>query len=144
MKDDVVGRMRDEMEALLSEESSGEEEEEDEDERDDYQNGKIEGKDGKKESVKILYYHETRQIEDKMTENEAGDGTPVDEGGWNEYGWKRKIPASKFGQIVQAQGKRVKDKQFTKEILTYNGGEGDTEATLYGRVHEKDARQRFN
>ncbi|XP_023338395.1 myelin transcription factor 1 isoform X2 [Eurytemora carolleeae] len=86
MKDDVVGRMRDEMEALLSEESSGEEEEEDEDERDDYQNGKIEGKDGKKESVKILYYHETRQIEDKMTENEAGDGTPVDEGGWNEYG----------------------------------------------------------
>jgi len=41
MKDDVVGRMRDEMEALLSEESSGEEEEEeDEDERDDYQNGK--------------------------------------------------------------------------------------------------------
>jgi len=37
-----VGRMRDEMEALLSEESSGEEEEEeeDEDERDDYQNGK--------------------------------------------------------------------------------------------------------
>jgi hypothetical protein len=39
MKDDVVGRMRDEMEALLSEESSGEEEE-DEDERDDYQNGK--------------------------------------------------------------------------------------------------------
>ena len=38
MKDDVVGRMRDEMEALLSEESSGEEEEEDEDERDDYQN----------------------------------------------------------------------------------------------------------
>ena len=40
MNDDVVGRMRDEMEALLSEESSGEEEEEDEDERDDYQNGK--------------------------------------------------------------------------------------------------------
>jgi len=40
MKDDVVGRMRDEMEALLSEESSGEEEEEDVDERDDYQNGK--------------------------------------------------------------------------------------------------------
>ena len=40
MKDDVVGRMRDEMEALLSEESSWEEEEEDEDERDDYQNGK--------------------------------------------------------------------------------------------------------
>ena len=39
--------------------------------------GKIEGKDGKKESVKILYYHETRQIEDKMTEDEAGDGTPV-------------------------------------------------------------------
>ena len=39
MKDDVVGRMRDEMEALLSEESSGEEEE-DKDERDDYQNGK--------------------------------------------------------------------------------------------------------
>jgi len=39
MKDDVVGRMRDEMEALLSEESSGEEEE-DEDERDDYKNGK--------------------------------------------------------------------------------------------------------
>ena len=35
-----MGRMRDEMEALLSEESSGEEEEEDEDERDDYQNGK--------------------------------------------------------------------------------------------------------
>ncbi len=34
-----MGRMRDEMEALLSEESSGEEEE-DEDERDDYQNGK--------------------------------------------------------------------------------------------------------
>ena len=45
----------------------------------------------------------------------------VDEGGWNEYGWKRKIPASKFGQIVQAQGKRVRDKQFTEEILTYNG-----------------------
>ena len=35
-----MGRMRDEMEALLSEESSGEEEEEDEDERDYYQNGK--------------------------------------------------------------------------------------------------------
>ena len=35
-----MGRMRDEMEALLSEESSGEEEEEDEDEWDDYQNGK--------------------------------------------------------------------------------------------------------
>ena len=34
-----MGRMRDEMEALLSEESSGEEEE-DEVERDDYQNGK--------------------------------------------------------------------------------------------------------
>ena len=34
-----MGRMKDEMEALLSEESSGEEEE-DEDERDDYQNGK--------------------------------------------------------------------------------------------------------
>ena len=40
MKDDGVGRMRDEMEALLSEESSGEEEEEDEDERDNYQNGR--------------------------------------------------------------------------------------------------------
>ena len=39
MKDDVVGRMRDEMEALLSEESSGEEEE-DEVEWDDYQNSK--------------------------------------------------------------------------------------------------------
>ncbi len=34
-----MGRMRDEMEALLSELSSGEKKE-DEDERDDYQNGK--------------------------------------------------------------------------------------------------------
>ena len=32
MKDDVVGRMRDEMEALLSEESSGDEQEDEEDE----------------------------------------------------------------------------------------------------------------
>jgi len=60
-----------------------------------------------------------------------------DKSGFTKYKWKRRIPASRFGNVVKAAGKR-KDNLFTKEILSFDFT-GDTEATVYGKEHEKDA-----
>ena len=45
----------------------------------------------------------------------------VDESGVTEYKWKRRIPASKFGDIIKMEGVKAKDKHFTDQILGYHG-----------------------
>jgi len=134
VEDSVVGRMRDDMEALLSEDSSEEEQE-------DHHGSptKFNGVGERKEEVKILYYHETRQREEGGEDTEEADEDAVEEETDRaEYRWKRRIPASRFGDIVKEEGKRKHDKSFTDQILTFDGS-GDSEAANYGRKHEKDA-----
>jgi len=132
--DESVGRMREDMEALLSEESSEEDEE---------QVHRMEDKE-RGENVKILYYHETRQHEEVGEDgnDDEKETTQLDEGGFSEYRWKRRIPASRFGEIILSEGSRANDKNFTQHILEFNGS-GDNEATVYGKTHEAEARRKL-
>jgi len=78
------------------------------------------------------------EVEEKATkEEENSERLTVEERLGTKYKWKRRIPASRFGNVVRAKGKR-EDEQFTDEILSFKFS-GDTEATLYGKEHEKDA-----
>jgi len=81
-----------------------------------------------------------KSCEDTIKEIKDGEQNvvqSVEERLGTRYKWKRRIPASRFGNVVKAKGKR-KDEQFTDEILSFTFS-GDTEATLYGKEHEKDA-----
>lgn len=124
-----VGRMREDMQALISDDSSAE----------DTTEHPVEEK--SKLPVKILYYHETRQREDTTEDTEdnlEAEETEACEEAAVEYRWKRRIPASKFGEIILSEGSRSRDKAFTDHILTFNES-GDNEASNYGKLHEKDA-----
>ena len=70
----------------------------------------------------------------------------------SQYKWKRRVPSNKFGVIIKAEGKRT-DQMFEDEVLSFDGEWNfmafwksifpsvidETEATKYGKQHEKDA-----
>ena len=63
-----------------------------------------------------------KSCEDKIKDIKDGEniaGQSVEERLGTRYKWKRRIPASRFGNVVKAGGKR-KDEQFTDEILSFN------------------------
>lgn len=129
------------MEEFFSEELSSDEEEEESVRKveKEYRSGTTQTS----HSNKILYYHETKQVppeegipllEDGDDDQEMVDTEKVD---ICRYKWKRRIPASRFGTVVKAEGRR-KDPSFSDDILNFDFS-GDTEATKYGKNHEKDA-----
>ena len=59
------------------------------------------------------------EVEEKATkEEENSERLTVEERLGTKYKWKRRIPASRFGNVVRAKGKR-EDEQFTDEILSF-------------------------
>ena len=101
-----------------------------------------------RESSRIMYYHESKAgggavVEEGLPlleqEEEEDTGGPGGDGRVSqcEYRWKRRIPASRFGEIIQAGGRR-KDQEFGDQILSFDFN-SDNEASRWGQEHEKDA-----
>jgi len=93
------------------------------------------------QNTTILYYHESKKaaLEETLPLLEEDDvDLAIDEEdktAHTQYKWKKRVPASKFGVIIKAEGKR-RDHQFADEIISVTD---DTDATKYGKLHEKDA-----
>ena len=60
----------------------------------------------------------TKAEKEDMKEEKNSDNLTTEERLGTKYKWKRRIPASRFGNVVRAKGKRV-DEQFTDEILSF-------------------------
>jgi len=103
-----------------------------------------------RESTRIMYYHESKAgggpvveeglplLEQEVEEDEDTGGACGDgRASQCEYRWKRRIPASRFGEIIQAGGRR-KDQEFGDQILSFDFS-SDNEASRWGQEHEKDA-----
>ena len=60
----------------------------------------------------------TEAEKEDMKEEKNSDSLTTEERLGTKYKWKRRIPASRFGNVVRAKGKRA-DEQFTDEILSF-------------------------
>ena len=84
------------------------------------------------QNTTILYYHESKKaaLEETLPllEEEDVDQAIADEEktAHSQYKWKRRVPSSKFGVIIKAEGKRT-DQMFEDEVLSFDG-----EWNLYG------------
>ena len=67
----------------------------------------------------LSYKRSEQEIEkEAMKEERNSDSLTTEQRLGTKYKWKRRIPVSRFGNVVRAKGKRV-DEQFTDEILSF-------------------------
>jgi len=91
----------------------------------------------------ILYYHEAKKSSFEETdpnlieEDNVPNLSPEEEDN-SLHRWKKRIPSSKFGEIIKAQGK------YSTDLTTrLNGSSQDNPATKYGKDHEHEARRKL-
>ena len=67
----------------------------------------------------LSYKRSEQEIEkEAMKEERNSESLTTEQRLGTKYKWKRRIPASRFGNVVRAKGKRA-DEQFTDEILSF-------------------------
>jgi len=99
-------------------------------------------------NTQILYYHESKTAAPEETlpllEEEDTDLVLEEEKirlAQSQYKWKRSIPASKFGIIINAKG-NLKDQKVEEKVFLSPDTE-ETETVLYEKRHKKDALQKL-